>query len=171
MRFTILTVGTRGDLIPYLALGLGLVGVGHEVIVATYPDFEEEVRGRGLCFYPLSGGVQEVLGGANGGVGGPAGGPVGMPIGRLGVEEAGNNPLRLTGHLREVLKLPRAYRLKYRLSLFQTVSKVFSETERWLDDTRPSPTSPLATKSRLGPTSRFRYERCRSPPGNQNAPG
>ena len=99
MRFTILTVGTRGDLAPYLALGLGLVGAGHEVTLATYPDFEEEVLDRGLGFHPVSGGVQEILGGADGEAGGTAGRPVGTP----GVEKAGNNPLRLIGHLREVL--------------------------------------------------------------------
>ena len=91
MRLTILTIGTRGDLVPYLALGLGLAGAGHEVTLATYPDFEEEIQGRGLGFYPLSGGVQEVLGGVDG------------EVGRAEMEEVGNNPVRLIGHLREVL--------------------------------------------------------------------
>ena len=90
MRTTILALGTRGDVVPYLALGLGLREAGHEVALAAYADFEEEIRGRGLGFRPVAGGVREVLGGA-----GEAGG--------AGVEEAGNNPVRLIGHLRRVL--------------------------------------------------------------------
>ena len=82
MRLTVLALGTRGDVVPYLALGLGLQEAGHEVIIAAYADFEEEIRGRGLDFHPVAGGVREVLGGA-----GEAGGRRGS-----GAEEAGNIP-------------------------------------------------------------------------------
>jgi sterol 3beta-glucosyltransferase len=53
MRITILTIGSRGDAEPCLALALGLKQAGHEVTLATGPNFETLVRGRGLGFAPL----------------------------------------------------------------------------------------------------------------------
>lgn len=55
MLLTITTGGSRGDLQPFLALGLGLKAAGHEVRLAAHPYFEEEVRGSGLVFRPLRG--------------------------------------------------------------------------------------------------------------------
>ncbi len=38
MNITILTIGTRGDVQPYVALGIGLQAAGHTVTIATkYP--------------------------------------------------------------------------------------------------------------------------------------
>lgn len=62
MRFTITMGGSRGDVQPYVALGLGLKEAGHEVIIATAPEFEEFVTSRGLEFYPVAVDVQSVLG-------------------------------------------------------------------------------------------------------------
>ena len=53
MRLVILTVGTRGDVEPYLALGLGLRGAGYEVRLVTDTAFEQDVRECGLEFAPL----------------------------------------------------------------------------------------------------------------------
>ena len=55
MRITITTAGSRGDVQPYVALGLGLEEVGHEVHLATYAPFEGFVRGHGLSYHPVSG--------------------------------------------------------------------------------------------------------------------
>ncbi len=54
MRVTIITVGTRGDVQPYVALGLGLQNAGHEVRLGTHPRFESFVRDRALEFAPLA---------------------------------------------------------------------------------------------------------------------
>jgi sterol 3beta-glucosyltransferase len=54
MRMTVLTVGSRGDVQPFLALGLGLERAGHRVRVATHPKFEPLVAGAGLEFAPLA---------------------------------------------------------------------------------------------------------------------
>ncbi len=66
MRVTMLAVGSRGDVQPYVALGLGLQRAGHDVVVATHVPFEGFVRGRGLGFRPLSGdpkaGVESEIG-------------------------------------------------------------------------------------------------------------
>lgn len=53
MRITILTVGTRGDVQPYIALGTGLLRAGHTVRLATESSFESFVREYGLEFAPL----------------------------------------------------------------------------------------------------------------------
>jgi sterol 3beta-glucosyltransferase len=55
MRITILALGTRGDVQPYVALGLGLQAAGHDVCVATHANFGSLVRQRGLRFYLVSG--------------------------------------------------------------------------------------------------------------------
>ena len=53
MRLTIPTTGSRGDVQPYVALGLGLQAAGHRVRLATHADFEPFVRAYGLDFHPL----------------------------------------------------------------------------------------------------------------------
>jgi sterol 3beta-glucosyltransferase len=53
MRITILTLGTRGDVQPYLALGLGLQRAGHRVTLTTPVEFEPWIRRCGLDHAPL----------------------------------------------------------------------------------------------------------------------
>jgi len=59
MRITIITVGTRGDVQPLLALGLGLKAAGHKVQLASNPIFEDFVKSRGLDFAPVGDNSQE----------------------------------------------------------------------------------------------------------------
>ncbi len=66
MRVTILTMGSRGDLEPFLALGQGLVGAGHRVRLATHGAFEARVRDAGLPFAELPGDPQAALSGPDG---------------------------------------------------------------------------------------------------------
>jgi sterol 3beta-glucosyltransferase len=54
MRITLLSVGSRGDVQPLLAFGLGLAGAGHDVRVAAFPGFEQQVKDAGLDFAPLA---------------------------------------------------------------------------------------------------------------------
>lgn len=53
MRVTITTSGSRGDVQPYVAFGLGLASEGHEVTVAAPAAFEGMARGYGLGFVPV----------------------------------------------------------------------------------------------------------------------
>jgi sterol 3beta-glucosyltransferase len=62
MRVTITTSGSRGDVQPYVALGLGLRPEGHEVTVAAPGDFRGPVRSRGLGFFPICGDPLETTG-------------------------------------------------------------------------------------------------------------
>lgn len=39
MHITILTIGSRGDVQPFIALGLGLKQAGHHVQLATHSNF------------------------------------------------------------------------------------------------------------------------------------
>jgi UDP:flavonoid glycosyltransferase YjiC (YdhE family) len=61
MRITIITIGTRGDVQPYVALGLGLQAAGHEVCVATHLPFESFIRDYGLQFFPIKGDPSQML--------------------------------------------------------------------------------------------------------------
>jgi UDP:flavonoid glycosyltransferase YjiC (YdhE family) len=66
MHITILTTGSRGDIQPYLALGLGLRQAGHSVQVATHQPFESLVHNHGLAFAPVAGDMQALLSGEDG---------------------------------------------------------------------------------------------------------
>jgi UDP:flavonoid glycosyltransferase YjiC (YdhE family) len=50
MKITIATVGTRGDVQPYIALGRGLQKSGHQVQIATDSTFEGFIEASGLGF-------------------------------------------------------------------------------------------------------------------------
>ena len=61
MKIAITTVGTRGDLQPYIALGLGLKKSGHEVLVVSAKNEESFVRNYGLDFYALDVDIQKIM--------------------------------------------------------------------------------------------------------------
>nr|CAD6602019.1 glycosyltransferase [Rhizobium sp. Khangiran2] len=53
MRISIHTLGTRGDVQPYVALALGLQAHGHEALIVAPAQFEGMASARGLRFAPL----------------------------------------------------------------------------------------------------------------------
>ena len=55
MRIAIHTLGTRGDVQPYVALALGLKDAGHEVLIAAPTQFEAFVGTRGIGYAHLPG--------------------------------------------------------------------------------------------------------------------
>jgi len=61
MHFGIVAIGSRGDVQPYVALGLGLKGRGHNVTLLAYENFRDFIEGYGLEFLPLSGNIEELL--------------------------------------------------------------------------------------------------------------
>lgn len=61
MQVVILATGTRGDVQPYVALGLGLKAAGHQVRFVSSRTFGDFVCDRGLAFHPLSVDVKQVL--------------------------------------------------------------------------------------------------------------
>jgi sterol 3beta-glucosyltransferase len=61
MHVAILTIGSHGDVQPYVALGVALKDAGHTVTLATSVDFEPFVCQYGLDFTPIAGGIRELL--------------------------------------------------------------------------------------------------------------
>jgi sterol 3beta-glucosyltransferase len=66
MKICILTIGTRGDVQPYIALGLGLKAVGHDVTVATQEEFRALIESYGLKHDALRGDFIKVAQSNNG---------------------------------------------------------------------------------------------------------
>ncbi len=66
MHITILTLGSRGDVQPFIALGMGLHQAGFKVKVASQATFESEIRSRGLEFALMSGNPKEGIESAEG---------------------------------------------------------------------------------------------------------
>jgi len=61
MKITILAIGSRGDVQPLVALGLGLKSKGHDVTVATHAIFEGFVQSHGLGFFLIKADPKKTL--------------------------------------------------------------------------------------------------------------
>ena len=63
MLITFLAPGTRGDVQPYIALGIALQKRGLRVRVATFSIFETFVQQHGLEYFPLHGDIAQIASG------------------------------------------------------------------------------------------------------------
>lgn len=91
MKIAITTVGTRGDLQPFIALGLGLKESGHEVLIISAKNEKDFVQNYGLDFFALNVDIQQLMEGDD-------------------VKEMakGNNPFKfIVSHLKGSKKLKR----------------------------------------------------------------
>jgi sterol 3beta-glucosyltransferase len=61
LRITCLTIGSRGDVQPYIALCKGLLKEGHKPKIATHSEFEPWVRRNGIDFAPVDGDPAELM--------------------------------------------------------------------------------------------------------------
>jgi sterol 3beta-glucosyltransferase len=61
MRILLLSLGTRGDIQPFLALGKGLLRRGHEVTVCSSGSFGPWIEGHGLRFAPLNNDIIDLV--------------------------------------------------------------------------------------------------------------
>ncbi|NOZ28310.1 MAG: glycosyltransferase family 1 protein [Chloroflexi bacterium] len=61
MKIAILTAGTRGDVQPYVAVGVGLQAKGHRVRIATHRNFKSMLDQYGLDFSPVEGDPRQIL--------------------------------------------------------------------------------------------------------------
>lgn len=66
MFITILATGSRGDVQPYIALGIELKKAGHTIRIATFENFESFVKSHGLEFAPIQGDVAKAAASING---------------------------------------------------------------------------------------------------------
>jgi rhamnosyltransferase subunit B len=53
MRILFHTVGSLGDLHPYLAIALGLQARGHEAVIATSACYRQKIETLGLGFHTV----------------------------------------------------------------------------------------------------------------------
>src|SRR5215207_2036706 len=58
---TILALGSRGDVQPFVALGLGLRAAGYQVTIAAAADYAGLVGEHGLAFHSLVGHISTLL--------------------------------------------------------------------------------------------------------------
>jgi len=82
-RITIISIGTRGDVQPYIALGVGLQQAGHRVRLVTHENFCAMVTGYGLGYAPINSDAQAMISGESG----------------LRTLDAGTNPFLVMGRL------------------------------------------------------------------------
>lgn len=97
MKITIMSIGSRGDLQPALALGLGLKDAGHTVTLASHTPYADVITTHGLQFADIADDPQAML------------------EGELGQSwlETGRNPLTMLRTMYE-LSAPLAYDLARR---------------------------------------------------------
>lgn len=61
LRITCLTIGSRGDVQPYIALCKGLIAHGHQAKIATHAQFEDWIQKHGIEFTPVEGDPAELM--------------------------------------------------------------------------------------------------------------
>lgn len=61
MHITCITIGTRGDVQPYIALIKGLMKDGHTCRLATHEEYREWIEGFGIEFKPVKGDPAELM--------------------------------------------------------------------------------------------------------------
>lgn len=61
LTFTMLTIGSRGDVQPYIALAKALQADGHRVRIATHAEFGDWIIGHGIEFNEIGGDPAELM--------------------------------------------------------------------------------------------------------------
>ena len=61
LRITCLTIGSRGDVQPYIALCKGLLAEGHKPRIATHLEFKGWIESYGIEFKPVDGDPTELM--------------------------------------------------------------------------------------------------------------
>ncbi|GAV50510.1 hypothetical protein ZYGR_0W00360 [Zygosaccharomyces rouxii] len=61
LKIGLLTIGSRGDVQPYIAFGKGLQKEGHDVVIITHGEFREFVESRGIAFDEVAGNPAELM--------------------------------------------------------------------------------------------------------------
>ncbi|MEM9116783.1 MAG: glycosyltransferase [Cyanobacteria bacterium P01_F01_bin.56] len=119
MKINILTVGSRGDIQPYLALGVGLKAAGYDVRLTTHEIFEALITRYGLDFFPIGGNVQAIIQGEAGQT----------------TIEAGRNPITVLRELTKALEPLMAECLEQSWQSCQDADAIVSSgTAFWGDD-------------------------------------
>jgi len=119
MKINLLTIGSRGDVQPYIALGVGLKTAGYTVRLTTHDTFQALIEGYGLGFWPIGGNVQDIIQGESG----------------QSMIASGHNPFQALSRLRQALEPIMAESLSQTWASCQDVDAVISSgTAFWGDD-------------------------------------
>lgn len=86
MFLTIVTLGSRGDVQPTVALGIGLMNAGYQVRIASFRTYADFIKDHGLEFAPIEGDPQHTLQGQTGQT----------------WQESGKNPIKFLTTLRKL---------------------------------------------------------------------
>ena len=62
MNLTMLSIGSTGDVRPFILLGKELASRGHRVTIAAFPQFQQTVHHASLHFFPLDGDAEKMIG-------------------------------------------------------------------------------------------------------------
>ena len=62
MKYTMICIGSTGDVRPYVLLGSELRARGHEVSICAFGDFQGMVESAGMRFLPLAGDIKALMG-------------------------------------------------------------------------------------------------------------
>jgi sterol 3beta-glucosyltransferase len=89
VNILIVTIGTFGDVLPFVALGEGLKNAGHKVTLCTADRYRSLVSDHGLAYGPMTNALLDLLD---------------APVGRAAMEEAAG----LAGVVKTGLKLAKA---------------------------------------------------------------
>ena len=60
-RIALVTIGTQGDVQPYLALAIALKARGYSVVLGASEEFQDMVEGHGVEFHTLGPSIQAFL--------------------------------------------------------------------------------------------------------------
>ncbi|MEM6518907.1 MAG: glycosyltransferase [Cyanobacteria bacterium P01_C01_bin.70] len=119
MKINILTIGSRGDVQPYLALGVGLQQAGHRVQLTTHETFKELITRYGLEFFPIGGNPQDMLRGEAG----------------QATVESGRNPIKVIQGLTQMVEPVMAECLEQSWQSCQNADAIISSgVAFWGDD-------------------------------------
>lgn len=61
MKYTMICIGSTGDVRPYMLLGRELQSRGHDVGICAFTDFQEMIEAEGMRFMPLSGNARALM--------------------------------------------------------------------------------------------------------------
>lgn len=61
LHFTCITIGTRGDVQPYIALCKALMEKGHRCRIATHDEFKDWIEAHGIEFRSVGGDPSELM--------------------------------------------------------------------------------------------------------------
>ena len=61
MKYTMICIGSTGDVRPYILLGRELQSRGHDVGICAFQDFEKIILSEGMRYMPLSGDIKSLM--------------------------------------------------------------------------------------------------------------